>query len=146
MTIYTPNESSHRVDTKYVVLKKNLRWFKSILWRKAKKSTKKSTKSTKKSTKSTPSTSSTHKNLYSQKKKKVLFCTRKSTIWSPWIHAIFFFATFFLYFLCTVYKTYYSSIFFLNYRNPLLKYTCIFSKILEEYTCIFNQKWTFLRP
>ena len=65
--------------------KKNLRWFKSILWRKAKKSTKKSTKSTKKSTKSTPSTSSTHKNLYSQKKKNVLFCTRKSTIWSPWL-------------------------------------------------------------
>jgi hypothetical protein len=83
MTIYIPNKSSHRADTKYAVFKNISSDFNRFCDEKQKRVQKRVQRVQFWSTKSTPSTPSTLENLYSQKKKNVLFCTRKSTIWSP---------------------------------------------------------------
>ena len=73
MKIYTPIESPHRVDTRNVVFKNISTDLERFFDEKQKRVQKRVQKSTFWSTKSTTSTPSTVKNLYSQKKKNVLF-------------------------------------------------------------------------
>jgi hypothetical protein len=73
MTIYIPNKSSHRADTKYAVFKNISSDFNRFCDEKQKRVQKRVQRVQFWSTKSTPSTPSTLENLYSQKKKMYSF-------------------------------------------------------------------------
>ena len=77
MTIYTPNESSHLVDTKYAVFKKIQGDLNRFCDEKQKRVQKRVQRVQFWSTKSTPSTPITLKNLYSQKKKCTLLYSKE---------------------------------------------------------------------